>query len=176
MPKKIPIKRQCYFPEHTGNRNLVSRQIFFANTLFNMIYMFNHTKYSEQLLNKWFFFVVSIIFLCLKNKILICDVILCYFLKSLSHNNTSYFHNLTNYVTKHSEQVLNKWFFFVVFNQFFVFNKSLSHHNFTIWLIMQISQNSKEERFQLILAGLGLWGSKKSKYQSKFMILIFKVQ
>ena len=45
--------RDDKFPEPKGERNLVSRQVFFANTPPNMIYLFNYTEYYlEHWLNK----------------------------------------------------------------------------------------------------------------------------
>ena len=45
--------RDEQFPEPNGEENLVSRLVFFANTLPNMIYLFNYTEYYlEHWLNK----------------------------------------------------------------------------------------------------------------------------
>ena len=45
--------RDEQFPEPNGERNLVSRLVFFANTPPIMIYLFNYTEYYlEHWLNK----------------------------------------------------------------------------------------------------------------------------
>ena len=45
--------REEKFPKPNGEGNLVSRLAFFANTLPNMIYLFNYTEYYlEHWLNK----------------------------------------------------------------------------------------------------------------------------
>ena len=46
--------RDKTFPDPKGGGNLVSRLVFFTNTLPNMIYLFNYTEYYLHRNTSWF--------------------------------------------------------------------------------------------------------------------------